>query len=87
MPWVDETTLSTSKAEFARVSVEIGLSKPLVVKFWFRRQIKHLEYEWLQAFCFSYVLYGHEKECMVIKKSTTLLQRGNKRTAQKMGKV
>lgn len=58
---VDETTLFTIRCQYAKIGIEIDLSKPLQSKIWFSGKLCHLEYEGLHAVCFTCV-------CMVIDK-------------------
>lgn len=59
---VNETTLTFFQGQFAQVSIEVDLSKPLVAKFCFNRRIKKLAYKGLHAVCFSCGMYGHKQE-------------------------
>lgn len=60
--YVDKTMLNASRVKYARVSVEIDLSKPLPAKFRLRRRIYKIEYEGLHNICFECGVYGHGKE-------------------------
>lgn len=59
---VDETTLVGVKGQYASISVEIDLEKPLVSKFKFLRRVRKVEYEGLHAVCFHHSRYGHKAE-------------------------
>ncbi|KAJ4836147.1 hypothetical protein Tsubulata_038857 [Turnera subulata] len=59
---VDEVTLKLSRVKFARVCIEVDLSKPLVSKFRLRRRIWRVVYEGLSTVCFSCGRYGHTSE-------------------------
>lgn len=59
---VDETTFNAERGQFARISVEVDLSKPLQSSFYFRGKLRHLHYGGLHAVCFTYGRYGHKQE-------------------------
>lgn len=59
---VEETTESASWGKFARIYVELDLSKPLASKFKMRRYYKRLDYERLRLVCFKCIIYGHRME-------------------------
>ncbi|KAJ4838451.1 hypothetical protein Tsubulata_041033 [Turnera subulata] len=56
---VDEVTLRSSRVKFARVCIEVDLTKPLVSKFSLRRRIWRVVYEGLNTVCFQCGRYGH----------------------------
>ncbi|XP_019172106.1 PREDICTED: uncharacterized protein LOC109167539 [Ipomoea nil] len=56
---VDFTTSLISKGMFARVCVEIDISKPLLSKFTLEEKVWPIEYEGIHLICFSCGLYGH----------------------------
>ncbi|KAJ8752205.1 hypothetical protein K2173_003813 [Erythroxylum novogranatense] len=60
--WVYESTEASSRAKYARVNVEIDLSKPLIVKFHMRHRIWKVEYEGLHLVCFGCGTYGHRRD-------------------------
>ncbi|CAN1187910.1 hypothetical protein LINPERHAP2_LOCUS39002 [Linum perenne] len=59
---IDHTTLEGSRGNFARICVEVDLSKPLLSKYRLRRQIRRIEYEGLHVICFNCDCYGHKDE-------------------------
>lgn len=59
---VDVSTASAARGRYARLCVEIDLSKPLFSKFRLRKKVKRIEYEGIQVICFSCGRYGHRKE-------------------------
>lgn len=59
---VDVSTNSAGRGRYARLCVEIDLSKPLFSKFRLRRKVKRIEYEGIHVICFSCERYGHKKE-------------------------
>lgn len=59
---VDIATEEATRAKYARLSVEVDLSKPLIAKFRMRRRIWRLEYEGIHLVCFRCGKYGHKEE-------------------------
>ncbi|XVF57141.1 hypothetical protein PTKIN_Ptkin06aG0180000 [Pterospermum kingtungense] len=59
---VDEATSLVSRGKFARMCVEIDITKPLLAKFRVRRRIRKIEYEGIHLVCFHCGVYGHRKE-------------------------
>ena len=61
---MDDTTASTERGQFVRLSVEIDLHKRLLSKFRMNRRIWKIRYEGLKMICFKCGKYGHrEEEC------------------------
>ncbi|XP_031120941.1 uncharacterized protein LOC116024180 [Ipomoea triloba] len=58
---VDHTTSLVSKGKFARVCVEIDITKPLVSRFTLEDRVWHVAYEGIHLVCFSCGLYGHRQ--------------------------
>ncbi|KAJ4842083.1 hypothetical protein Tsubulata_009435 [Turnera subulata] len=56
---VDEVTLKSSRGKYARVCVEVDLTKPLVSKFRLKRRVWRVVYEGLDTVCFMCGHYGH----------------------------
>ncbi|CAN1120271.1 hypothetical protein LINPERHAP2_LOCUS111 [Linum perenne] len=56
---IDHTTLEASRGNFARICVEVDLSKPLLSKYRMRRRVRRIEYEGLHTICFTCGCYGH----------------------------
>lgn len=52
---VDGTKLVSARGKYARVSVEVDLSKSLILKFGFHRRVKKLEYKGLHVVFFFHV--------------------------------
>ncbi|XVE81857.1 hypothetical protein DITRI_Ditri15bG0099800 [Diplodiscus trichospermus] len=67
---VDQTTLSTARGRFARLCVEIDLSKPLLAKFRLRKKIRRIEYESMHTICFNCGRYGHRQDSCAENTST-----------------
>ncbi|CAN1144934.1 hypothetical protein LINPERHAP2_LOCUS14393 [Linum perenne] len=59
---LDHTTLEGSRGNFARVCVEVDLSKPLLSKYRLRRRVRRVEYEGLHTIFYSCGCYGHGLE-------------------------
>ncbi|XP_019160758.1 PREDICTED: uncharacterized protein LOC109157313 [Ipomoea nil] len=59
---VDVTTCLASRGKFARVCVEIDISKPLRSKFTLADEVYPVEYEGIHMICFKCGLYGHKQE-------------------------
>ncbi|CAN1131016.1 hypothetical protein LINPERHAP2_LOCUS6160 [Linum perenne] len=59
---IDHTTLEGSRGNFARICVEVDLSKPLLSKYRLRRRVRRIEYEGLHTICFNCGCYGHSNE-------------------------
>lgn len=56
---VDQNTLNVERGRFARVCMEIGLSLPVVRKFWLRGHWYRAEYEDLHLICSNCGCCGH----------------------------
>ncbi|CAN1120288.1 hypothetical protein LINPERHAP2_LOCUS120 [Linum perenne] len=59
---IDHTTLEGSRGNFARICVEVDLSKPPLSKYRLRRRVRRIEYEGLHIICFNCGCYGHKIE-------------------------
>ncbi|CAN1121713.1 hypothetical protein LINPERHAP2_LOCUS921 [Linum perenne] len=59
---IDYTTIEGSRGNFARICVEVDLSKPLLSKYRLRRRVRRIEYEGLHVICFNCGCYGHKDE-------------------------
>ncbi|CAN1269599.1 hypothetical protein LINPERPRIM_LOCUS13641, partial [Linum perenne] len=64
---IDHTTLEGSRGNFARLCVEVDLSKPLLSKYLLRRRVRRIEYEGLHTICFQCGCYGHEEASCPVK--------------------
>lgn len=65
---VDQATSLISRGKFARLCVEVDITKPLLAKFKIRRRVIRIEYEGLHLICFHCGIHGHHKEqCSSIK--------------------
>ncbi|KAG5225528.1 receptor protein [Salix suchowensis] len=59
---VDRTTSVGTRGNFARLCVEVDLTKPLLAKFKLRRRIRRIMYEGLHLICFHCGQYRHKQE-------------------------
>ncbi|XP_031131901.1 uncharacterized protein LOC116033288 [Ipomoea triloba] len=59
---VDHTTSLVSRGKFARVCVEIDLTKPLISRFTLEEKVWQVAYEGMHLVCFTCGLYGHRRE-------------------------
>ncbi|CAN1165448.1 hypothetical protein LINPERHAP2_LOCUS26157 [Linum perenne] len=59
---IDHTTLQGNRGNFARICVEVDLSKPLLSKYRLRCRVRRIEYEGLHTICFSCGCYGHQQD-------------------------
>lgn len=59
---IDVSAASADRGRYAKLCVEINLSKPLFSKFRLRGKIKRIEYEGIHVICFTCGRYGHRKE-------------------------
>lgn len=68
---IDILTSIHSRGQFARISVEIDLEKPVVPQVLVRGEVLNLEYEALHTICFHCGVYGHrEAECRLKEVNT-----------------
>lgn len=59
---VDQATSLVSRGKFARVCVEVDISKPLLASFKLKNRIRKIEYEGLHLVCFNCGMVGHRKD-------------------------
>lgn len=59
---INQATILISRGKFARICVEVDITKPLLAKFNIRRRIIRIEYEVLHLICFQCGTPGHHKE-------------------------
>ncbi|XVF70860.1 hypothetical protein PTKIN_Ptkin11bG0196300 [Pterospermum kingtungense] len=58
----DQATDLVSRRKFARLCVEVDITKQLLSKFKLHRRVRRIEYEGIHLVCFSCGVYGHRKE-------------------------
>lgn len=56
---IDINISLTTRGRFARVCIEVDLTKPLTAQFWLDGRWHSVEYEGLHIICFSCGKYGH----------------------------
>lgn len=56
---VDEPTLKRDRGRFARLCIEVDLSRPLKGELLVNGELLKLEYENLHVICFTCGCYGH----------------------------
>jgi hypothetical protein len=59
---VDKNTLSQERGKYARLCVQVNLSKPLLAMFTIKGRKYNIEYEGLHMLCTTCGRYGHYKE-------------------------
>ncbi|XP_019153844.1 PREDICTED: uncharacterized protein LOC109150389 [Ipomoea nil] len=59
---VDQATSLVSRGMFARICVEIDITKPMISKFTYNGRVRYVSYEGLHMVCFTCGLYGHSEE-------------------------
>lgn len=59
---IDSTTAKAKRGQFARLSVEADLTKPLLSKFRLDGKIWPIQYKGLRMLCFTYGKVGHTSE-------------------------
>ncbi|XVF50259.1 hypothetical protein PTKIN_Ptkin04bG0081800 [Pterospermum kingtungense] len=56
--------------KFARLCVELDITKPLLSRFMLRRRVRKIEYEGIYLVCFYYGTYGHRQDgCLKLKEN------------------
>lgn len=58
---VDNTTSLTSGGKFARIYVEIEITKPLLLKLNIKDIVYPVEYEGIHLVCFKCGIFGHKQ--------------------------
>ncbi|XP_019192739.1 PREDICTED: uncharacterized protein LOC109187040 [Ipomoea nil] len=59
---VDQATSLVSRGMFARICVEVDITKPLISKFNYKGQVRSVAYEGIHMVCFTCGIYGHAAE-------------------------
>jgi hypothetical protein len=68
---VDRATSIGMRGNYARICVEVDLTKPLLAKFKLRRRVRRIMYEGLHLICFQCGQYGHKQETCPYSKMKT----------------
>ncbi|XP_048491355.1 uncharacterized protein LOC125492689 [Beta vulgaris subsp. vulgaris] len=72
---VDYATNHLTRARYARICIEINLSKPITSKIWIGNQWQVILYENLHSLCFVCGRIGHQKnQCTESKGKTVMVQ-------------
>lgn len=58
----DHNTGRATRGRFARICVEIDITKPLLTMFKLHKRVRHIEYEGSHLVCFECGIVGHRKE-------------------------
>ncbi|XP_019173022.1 PREDICTED: uncharacterized protein LOC109168452 [Ipomoea nil] len=56
---VDQATSLVSRGHFARICVEVDMTKPLISKFKYKDKVRSVAYEGIHLVCFTCGIYGH----------------------------
>jgi hypothetical protein len=64
---VDRTTQAQARGKYARLCVEVDLTKPLLAMFQIKDRLYKVEYEGLHMLCLTCGTFGHYKEGCVAK--------------------
>ncbi|XP_019173812.1 PREDICTED: uncharacterized protein LOC109169384 [Ipomoea nil] len=68
---VDQATSLVSMGYFARICVEVDITRPLILKFKYKDRVRSVAYEGIHLVCFSCEVYGHSPDaCLQTRKST-----------------
>lgn len=60
--FIDDATSVVSRGRFARMCIEVDITKPLLSKFKLRRRIRCIEYEGVHLICFKCGVYGNRED-------------------------
>ncbi|CAN1743212.1 hypothetical protein LINPERHAP1_LOCUS1713, partial [Linum perenne] len=60
---LDLATSESARARYARVCVEVDLSKPLLRKYMIENRVFYVEYESIENLCFGCGKYGVKVDC------------------------
>ncbi|CAN1778667.1 hypothetical protein LINPERHAP1_LOCUS14459 [Linum perenne] len=66
---IDLATTEGARARYARVCVEVDISKPLLGKYMIEDRTFYIEYESLDNICFSCGFYGHKADACKFEES------------------
>lgn len=58
----DQNTGTTARGRFARLCVEVDITKPLLARFKLRKRVRTIEYEGIHLVCFGCGIYGHRQD-------------------------
>lgn len=61
---IDHATNFVNRGMFARMCVEIDITKPLISKFKLRRRVRKIEYEGMHLVCYNCGIYHTRESCI-----------------------
>ncbi|XP_031124352.1 uncharacterized protein LOC116027066 [Ipomoea triloba] len=74
----DISTDMATRGRYARICVEVDITKPLLAKFKLYNRVRRIEYEGIHLVCFGCGRYGHKKEaCPVGNKADNPVEMDN----------
>ncbi|MCH94906.1 hypothetical protein A2U01_0015876, partial [Trifolium medium] len=84
---VDKNTLQQERGKYARLCVEVNLTKPLLAMFTIKGRKYHIEYEGLHMLCITCGKFGHYREGCPNKMKSQEVNNGEKQgpTATSVG--
>lgn len=65
---MSETTGMATRGKFARLFVEVDITKPLLAKFKLCGRVRRIEYEGIHLVCFGCGMYGRNQDKCKAKK-------------------
>ncbi|XP_019167843.1 PREDICTED: uncharacterized protein LOC109163549 [Ipomoea nil] len=69
---VDQATSMVSRGKFARICIEVDITKPLISKFNYKGRVRSVAYEGIHMICFTCGAYGHSLDaCPKTNKAAT----------------
>ncbi|KAF7826344.1 ribonuclease H [Senna tora] len=83
---IDTNTTLQARGKFARICVELDLSKPLLSQYCIHGRQMKIEYEGLHLICFECGVYGHDLENCKIWKEKKEKEKKEKEKATEEGK-
>ncbi|XP_019182142.1 PREDICTED: uncharacterized protein LOC109177287 [Ipomoea nil] len=67
---IDQATSMVSRGMFARICIEVDITKRLISKFKYKNRVRHVSYEGIHMVCFTCGVYGHTPDkCPSIPKA------------------
>ncbi|XP_061344093.1 uncharacterized protein LOC133290057 [Gastrolobium bilobum] len=82
---VDAATTSLARGRFARICVELDLTKPLSAEYKLEGRLKQVKYERLPLVCYSCGQYGYRSEMCSIKSPTENDESSQSKTREEQG--
>ncbi|XP_019150527.1 PREDICTED: uncharacterized protein LOC109147321 [Ipomoea nil] len=69
---IDHVTSLVSRGHFARICVEVDITKPLISKFKYNEKVRLVAYEGIHMVCFGCGVYGHSPDACPKQASAAL---------------